>query len=789
MKKIFLTILCLLFTSVLFAQDPLADKFDYYQKAKPTTNLFVHFDKNVYTSNETVWFSGYLISTKNFNKHRLMSVSLVRENDHKVMLEDRFLMQGGFAFGTIIIPDSIPPGNYRFLAITDYSINSLPEVSFTQPVTIKSMLEPAFKASVKVLSADAKGTRILVSTTTADNRFLDKPTDVSYTYGGKTNTVKTDGTGQAQINLKLEENITDANLYVLLKNGKDSTSLNLPISQPKGAPWIKFYPEGGDLVGGLVNTVGWEVRDRQQKPIAAKAYLFKDGKVVDTIASNTLGLGSFKMFAEENAKYTFKVAGNNLKDTLFTLPNVKNNGIALTITSAVAADTLRIELRATKAQKVNLRIHNFRKNYLFTSLDVKPGLTPLRIPLTQLDKGLATITFTDSEERPIIERIFFAHYDNTEKININTDKNTYGPREKVSLKLKLKDLDEKAVVSIAVVQDLRMEPGKTTDIESYTYLNNELAGLPIHLKGSSYKNKDYLEHLLLIKGWRRYNWQDLTKAKAADTANKYTNLAFTGVVTKSNKPLTSPLIVGAMGTDNIRLVNTDDTGTFNFNSRELYTESGKKMYLFLNKNTNPAFKFTINNELLAMNKKAAKLPAETEEPPLMTLADNSDLFVKSNEKTIRLKEVAISGKAKNGGFGPNPCGDFVCVFNILNCRNHFGDPKNTQPIKGQSYKQSVNATPEVYNGCNVTEDNESIFFRTEGVHLHKEFYVDSFKDPLEPAYFSTIFWNYALVLEKDKEATVDFYTTDILGKFRIVVQGITKSQVIANQKFFEVKRK
>lgn len=789
MKKIFLSILCLLSTLTLFAQDPLADKFLYYQKAKPTNNLFVHFDKNVYTSNETVWFSGYLINTNDFKKHRLMSVSLINETDNKVVLEDRFLMQGGFAFGTIIIPDSIPAGNYRFLAITDYTVNNLPEVTFTQPVTIKSMLEPPFKASMKVMSTDAKGTKIMVSTTTADNRFLEKPTDVTYTYGGTTRTIMTDGTGQAQITLKQQENLTDANLYVKLRNDKDSTLLNLPINQPKGTPFVKFYPEGGDMVGGLVNTVGWEVRDRQNKPIAVKGYLYKNGKAVDTVSSNTFGLGSFKMVAEANAKYTFKVAGTSLKDTLFTLPTIKDNGIVLTIESAVATDTLRIELRATKAQKVNLRIHNFRKNYLYTSLDVQPGLTPLRIPLTQLTKGLATLTFTDSSERPLIERIFFAHYDNAEKIDIVTDKNTYGPREKVTLKLKLKDIDQKAVVSVAVVQDERLEPGKTTDIESYTYLDNELAGLPINTKGNTYKNKDYVEQLLLIKGWRRYNWQDLNKAKASDTTKTYNNLLFTGAVSKSKKPLTSSVIVGAMGTNKIRLVNTDDTGVFDFNTRELYTESGKKMYLFLNKNTSPAFKFTINNELLAMNKKAAKLPAETEKPPLITLADNSDLFVKSNEKTIRLKEVSISGKAKTGGLGPNACGDYVCIYNNLNCRNHFGDPRNKQPIKGKSYRSETGGAATLYQGCNVTEENESIFFRTEGVHLQKEFYIDSFKDPLEPAYFSTIFWNYALVLEKDKETSVNFYTTDILGKFRVVIQGITQNQVIANQKFFEVKRK
>lgn len=70
----------------------------------------------------------------------------------------------------------------------------------------------------------------------------------------------------------------------------------------------------------------------------------------------------------------------------------------------------------------------------------------------------------------------------------------------MNLKLKLKNINENAIVSIAVIQDNKIEPGKITDIESHTYLTNELA----NRKDSTYKNQKYLEQLLQIKGWRGY---------------------------------------------------------------------------------------------------------------------------------------------------------------------------------------------------------------------------------------------------------------------------------------------
>lgn len=785
MRKALLCALFWLCTFNLFAQDPLTDQFLFYQKAKPTTNLFVHFDKNVYASNETVWFSGYLIATKDFGKHHIMSVSLIKESNNKVVLEDRFIMKNGFSFGNITLPDSIPVGNYRFLVITDYVLNNQPEVSFTQPITIKSVLEPPFKASMKTMSTENITSKVMVSVTTADNRFLEQPTDVYYTYGNLKKTMKTDASGQAVIHLEQQDNLSDPNLYVKLKYGKDSTFINMPLNQPKGTPFVKFYPEGGDMIGGLINNIGWEVRDRQKKPVAVKAYLYKNNIAIDTLMSSNSGLGSFKMFADQGAKYTFKVIGANLKDTVFTLPNIKENGIGINIINAVVSDTLKINLRSKLPQKINLRIHNFRESYLYTKIDIQPGLKTLKIPLFRVKKGLATVTITDSLERPIVERIFFAHYDNAEKIGIVTDKAIYGLREKVNLKLNLKNISENAVVSVAVVQDNRMETGKVTDIESYTYLNNELDKVPVNTKGNTYKDKKYLEQLLLIKGWRRYNWPELITAKATDTSVNYNQLFFTGNVTKSRKPLKEAVAIGAMGDEKIRLVTTETNGTFDFNHPELYTSAGKKMFMFLNKNNDPSYKFAINNQLLETSEKIAVIPTLNEKPPILQLSDNGDLFVKSNEKSIRLKEVQISGKVKTSGLGPNPCGDYVCQKNILNCRNHYGDPNNRQPIQGKTYSSGSQSI--VYQGCGVTD--ESIFFKTEGIHLHKEFYVDSYKDPLEPAYFSTIFWNYALVLNKDKETSIDFYTSDVPGKYRIVVQGITQTQVIYNENFFEIKRK
>jgi len=44
------------------------------------------------------------------------------------------------------------------------------------------------------------------------------------------------------------------------------------------------------------------------------------------------------------------------------------------------------------------------------------------------------------------------------------------------------------------------------------------------------------------------------------------------------------------------------------------------------------------------------------------------------------------------------------------------------------------------------------------------------------------------MLNANKETELNFYTSDITGRFRIVVQGITNKDVVYAEQFFEVKK-
>lgn len=790
--------LALLFCGTfLFAsgQDPIAEKMDWYGKAKPSSNLFVHFDKNIYSNYETVWFTGYLLKEAYSprKKHSIMAVSLIRNADSTIVLTKKFAMRLGLCFGSFEIPDSLQTGDYHFLAYTNRLINGQPEATFIQQVTLKTSVSPPFKASIKLmdqLKAGDKNYNVLVAVTTNDNRFLPKPIDVSFRYGNFKKLVKTDASGQVLMNLPVQQTISNANVYIKLADKKDSTFISMALPILKNKAVVNFYPEGGQAVEGIATIIGFEVKDQQKMPIATKAFLYKDQQIIDTVETNSYGLGRFRLRYDKNANYNLKLIHDGVADSIYQLPKAIKNGLTLNITNAIVADTVRLQLKTTGARRLFIRVHNFRTSFIYTPFIMGANSQTIKIPLTDVPKGLLSITVSDSLDRPLAERMIFAHYDRAEKIDLSTNKNIYSQREKVNLKIHLPDTAAQGFVSIAVVQNNRIDLKKMNDIESYSNLKNVLGNLPTHLNGLPFKDKAYIEQLLLIKGWRRYHWNELQQISAIDTTLKSDSLNFTAQVTKGKKLLEKPVSVGAFGDTKLRLVSTSETGLLDLNTIDFMKDEKKDFYLFINDENKYAFQITVKDQFIPMSEKLRKFQLEEEAVLPSTLSNNAVLVLKDNEKSIRLKEVVIksvkddSFSNMTGPLGRNACGDYVCRYNNFNCPNHPNDADNTQPIVGRHYG-NMRGT---YVGCVMLQKVDTGFVPYDAILYGKEFYQNDYKNPQEPAYFSTLYWNYGVVVNGKKDLDLSFYTSDITGKFRAVVQGFMNDDITYAEYFFEVKK-
>lgn len=801
MRKILLTLSfsILLISSIINttkaqwkSQLELSQKMGYYNLANSFASLFVHFDKSIYTNNETVWFTGYLLNTtpQQLKDNDILSLALIRDIDSAVIKWDKYLIMGGLSFGSMVLPDSMLAGNYHFQATTNRVSKGIPDIVFTQRIVIKTNLDPIFNAGIRLLKEGSPGKsphQAILSVLTRDARFLPKPVNVSYKYGDILKQGKTNASGELIMDVPEQENISDPNLYVKVKYGKDSSYLNLTLPVTKRKANVGFYPESGNLIENIPSVIAWEVKDNQLALVTTKALLYKNEEVIDTIETNSYGIGKFMLLPEKDCIYKVKLLHSAFIDSLYQLPKPLDKGLNIFIANAAAIDTLAIRVINTLPQNAALRIHNFKETFIYDELDFNSTQKLVKIPLNEVPKGLNTVTISDSIGRPLAERIFFAHYNPARKITLITDKPVYGQREKVTLKISLKQPDTLGLVSIACVQDNRLSSKLSSDIERYTYLENELKSIPVSLNGNGYSDKNYVEDILLVKGWRRYTWQNILQTTAEDTLKVYDSLNLALNIKKYDKELKSPVQVTILGGQSLDIKKTNNKGQLSLNTKDLLTESGGKMQAIVLGENQQFYTIKANEPYINLNKRYVRTISIEKTDVPSNVQNNSELALKANEKILRLKEVKITSGSDKTWYkrGANACGDYVCTNNILNCPNHVSDLLNTQPIKGRTYTDRGIRT--TYKGCDP-DDPRSFIIKLNPIYTKREFYVNNHADPIEPAFVSTLFWSHETKLS-DKFKEIIFYTGDIVGKFRIVAQGITENDVAHEEYSFEVKAK
>ncbi len=722
--------------------ESLRQKIESYNISHPSVLLFLHTDKTLYTNNETIWFNSYLISKNksSLESHNVLSVALIKEDNRKVYLQTKCLLESGRGGGSLLLPDTIAPGHYQLIAYTNIvDANSIPITTFTQSITIKSITEHNFFTTMKISDSIAQ---------------------------------------------------------------KNADKIN-----------VHFYPEGGNIGNGYLNTIGWETTTPDGLPISVKAILYSNGNPIDTVTTNNYGMGIFRLFANDSIKYSLRITDkNNGKDSIYLLPEVLNNVAGVHINNAVINDTLRFTINSPQTKQVKILVHNYREAYAFFTVNAQLRDQAIIVAVNEMPKGIGAITVIDNYGRPLAERIFYAHYD--EKINaeIQTDKEEYNDQEKVTVKLKLTDKKGKPVqgiVSVACVEANRLEVDNKQDIESYVYLNNELGHLPVLREGRGYNDKAYLENILLIKGWRKYIWQDILKNPVDNIRKESHSLTYSGSVTSFSRQLFTSISMALINDSSLKVISTDNSGQFYLKNEDMVVKYNRMIWMLLNQQKSKDYTININDPYLGVNQKLAAETAFGMHGFNKKMQADETEFLSDFGKNITLADIIVKTQKNDNpffvpkeakGFNVNACGDYVCaMYGELNCTLEFHDLNKTLiPIKGNTYiKVTLNSKGwpvlrqrVTYMGCSLEENNTGKVYFLPAIYEPKLFYGADYNRPDAPQtqYLSTLFWSPAIIVNNG-EAEFSFTTSNITGKFNIVVQGLSTSDILYGESSFLIKKR
>lgn len=107
--------------------------------------IFVHIDRGVYMTGETLWFKLYLLNAKNHKPADLSKVAYVEilDETHKPVCQKKVSLAGGEGAGAIALTNGLNSGNYIFRAYTNWMRNYSQEFFFHQSVKIINVSKKA----------------------------------------------------------------------------------------------------------------------------------------------------------------------------------------------------------------------------------------------------------------------------------------------------------------------------------------------------------------------------------------------------------------------------------------------------------------------------------------------------------------------------------------------------------------------------------------------------------------------------------------------------------------------
>ncbi|MDH6357312.1 hypothetical protein [Parabacteroides sp. PF5-9] len=427
-----------------------------YSRYIPQEKVYLHFDNTSYYQGDDIWFKCYVTS----GQHQLSSLSktLYVEllNPGGEIVNTRILeIENGECHGEFTL-NQLPfySGFYEVRAYTKYMLNFGEDIIF-------SRLLPVF----------------------------DKP--------------------KAEGNYKEKE---------MLVYGKGSYPVKRAKPERGKVVNMRFFPEGGNLVEGILSRVAFEVSDEAGNPIdVSGAVVDRKGDVLTRFVTQHEGKGIFTYIPDSTIQEV--VVDYSGRKYRFELPLYLPQGVVMEVDNLSSPDSIGIILRKNSSTVTGLLgvvLLNGGKlqDYLLVSIE-DGGEECFKMDKTRLPSGVSQIVLFNNVGEILAERLIFAN--TQEELNIRTkiSKEMYSPNELVDMEFTITDSENNPRIqtfSLSVRDGMDEVEGRHT-ILTDLLLMSEIKGYVRNPSWYFERQDDIrsaaLDLLLMVQGWRRYSWQQM----------------------------------------------------------------------------------------------------------------------------------------------------------------------------------------------------------------------------------------------------------------------------------------
>jgi hypothetical protein len=242
--------------------------------------------------------------------------------------------------------------------------------------------------------------------------------------------------------------------------------------------------------------------------------VLSDNDTLLSFATHKFGMGHFSFTPAAGRRYKAFVALSNGQTFQQELPTAREQGYVMKLTEASA---ITIEVKASKGidqLPVFLFVHGGQEVIMAEKQNPVNGVARFSIDKNKLTDGLSHFTVFNAQQQPVCERLYFKKPKNVLAVSATSLSAQYGTRKRVGVSVSTKI---PADLSMAVYRINSMQTIDSNSILSYIWLTSDLGG-DIESPGyyfteASEELKEATENLVLVHGWRRFNWDDVLAGK------------------------------------------------------------------------------------------------------------------------------------------------------------------------------------------------------------------------------------------------------------------------------------
>ena len=485
----------------------------------PIEKVFVTTDKISYKPGETIWFrafvtDGFLQPSQKGNKEL---VAKFYDAKGKSEIQQIFKLTNGSARCDLTLPKELTKGNYFLCVYTSASQNpadiSVNMLRIDPDYNNKWIIETSLKDSISV-SGQKNEFNFVARDLTGE---IQKSSWVRYQLMNGTEILdkgklKTNDKGQLTIPFTLPAKTNGEPFLMELSANREESLSEHFLPSSLDPIQIRFYPEGGYLIPGILTKIGFTAYNKWGLPVdVAGEIKNQDGESITQVRTIDRGLGMFTLSNPGNQKFKLVLTGTTGQNQTFQLPDPNPSGLFLSVVkndaqfisaNLVFADKQKHTIALTMTQGSNLS--------WAADLDINQS-GRIKIPVDSIPHGINLLSAFSATGDLLAERIVFVDKKHELKMEIVPEKNSLTTGESMKVKVRLTDEKNQPVsgnISITVADQYRTEANKPK-IDESLLISSELEN-PFSLVSAALKGKIsqsiLMDVYLIANKMKNFNW-------------------------------------------------------------------------------------------------------------------------------------------------------------------------------------------------------------------------------------------------------------------------------------------